>query len=376
MSTCTFTYQFDASSAFDLTYPFHQDTLPWTHLPIIAHFQPHPDTTGAFHSTLTKVRDGSDVSVIYRKTESDYIKWNSGPFLSQRYLLQEAGIYPGEPFTQEMGNYVNIYKSAVPANEQLRHGSSYDLSAYLQLSDYDIDNVVDGHVSGTFVSGMGKPVPLSPANDLVVPMEGEEDAPTFPTVPLHFKTAENPVELFPPYPIWIIGGDGPPTRTDGFIAEKWRLQVSRNADLTDPDLVMSGQVGNGFNVNTSSTNNLNGCDKQCVEDSLYKEVTVNFTPQDTGWYYWGVGWLKDIDQVNGETYHDCGVRRFRIEGDTVPPTTTTTEQVPEAQCLANCRRTPTPGAEKTPVSNINVGVRSKLVCYMRVQRSRYRWAVR
>ncbi|MGV9012786.1 MAG: hypothetical protein ACOH13_09355 [Flavobacteriales bacterium] len=357
MAPCTFTYKNDPGATFALVYPFQQDTLPWTHLPIIAHFQPHPDTTGAFHSTLTKVRNDGEVSVIQRKSASQYIKWNSGPYKSQRFLLEQAGIYPGEPFTPEMANYINIYKSDVPPSEELVHGSSYDLSAYLQLADYDLNDVVDGYVSGNFVSGMGKPIPIAPANDAFLAMDGDEETPTYPTVPLQFRTAENPVDLFPPYPIWIIGGDGPPTRTEGFIFEKWRLQVSRSADIAAPVFATNGQVGANYSVNTKSEYAISGCDQQCVADSVYKDVTVNFMPQDTGWYYWRVGWLKDILDTDGPTYHDCSVRRFHIgtATDTVPPAIATTDTVPPAQCLAECRRTPTPGAERIPVSNIHIG---------------------
>ena len=351
---CTFTYTNESSELFELVYPYQQDTLPWTHLPIIVHLDADPMHPSEFHSTLTKERSGGEVAVIHRQSESEFIKWYSGPFPSQLSLLNAANIT--SPFTQEMSLHINIYKSNPTPSDKLLHGSTYDLSAYLRLKDYDATNAsaLDGYVSGQFVSGMGKPIPLNPAPNEIIAMADEEDA-EFPEVPLHFRTAAPPVNLFPPYPIYIIE-NGIATRTEGDIVEKWRLQVSRNPDMSDPVFSDYGQVGGNFSVNTSSEFTQNGCNKDCVIDSVYKEVSIDFQPTDNEWYYWQVAWLNEIDQLQGEAYHESAVRRFRIEGEEAEePEATSEEPVREAECLAECRRPPTPTNEKIAVSDIVVG---------------------
>ncbi|MBK9421894.1 MAG: hypothetical protein IPN44_12710 [Flavobacteriales bacterium] len=352
---CTFTYSSMGSIAsarpFQLVYPHQQDTLPWSNLPVIAHFELHPVETGSFHSMLTRVRDGSETSVNYRQTATEYIQWNSGPYLSQKALLPQT---ERDGFTQDMSQHINVYKNDPTLTDEFKHGSRYDLSAELEVATYNRNEPVDGDVFGQFVSGMGKPVPLSPFQnaEFILP---EGDAPEYPEVPLTFRTAEPPEALFPPYPIYIIQ-NGELSKTFGSMHEKWRLQVSRNEDMSDPVFTSNGSVGNGFNVNTGSIDKTGVCqDRPCVINAVYKEVTVDYTPNDTGWYYWRIGWLQDTTNVTGPTYHDCTVRRFQIKAnspDTVPEVT---ETVREPECLAESRRAPTPAAEKIPVSTTAVG---------------------
>lgn len=356
---CTFTWSFDVEpwignttdGNFELVYPALQDTLPWSLMPVIVRFDPHqaPDTTKEFGSTLVMTQNGSPHSTTYRNGVDDPILWNSGPFLSQRHLLN-AALHPDPVFTEEEAHQINVYKNDVPPNLRFSHGSRYRSDATVTIAKKEGRQPISGNVGTEFVSGMGRPRSLHPANNSELPaiVAGDPEP-----VELRFRTADPPQALLPPFPIYIIQS-GQVSQTQGTIDERWILQVARDEAFTQVVHTADGRLGEGLQLNDPD------CGSGCLEQALYKELNVPFTPTANGTYYWRVAWLLDPETLQGDHYHSGPIWRFTIgegdgeegggDGDPVPE-----EEIPSADCLAESRRSPTPAAQRVAVTSIAVG---------------------
>lgn len=346
---CVFKWSILSGSNFNLAYPHNMDTIPWDLVPVMVQFEPHqdPQETGRFHSTLTLFKDGVQHSITERKPGDEDILWNSGPYLSQRYLLYQA-IDPDPFFNEEQAHHINVYRNDALGEGRFKRGSTYSAVAQVRIDTYAQTDPIEGEVQGSFVVGMGRPRPLAPANNAELPRNSEEGASGYTPVALRFRTSETPFEVRPPFPIWIIPETGQPTQTQATVHERWVLQVARDAAFTDVVHTADAVLGTGLQLNGPS------CDNGCVEAALYKEETVNFTPNADGTYFWRVRWMKDPNSTTGPTYHDGPVWRFTI-GDGGTTTPGEEEQIPPAQCLAESRRAPTPAGQRSPVTTIQVG---------------------
>lgn len=355
---CTFTYQAHDGAGFAMVYPFPGDTLPWSMLPVIARFDPHPlpAETGRFNSKLRIAQDGEAWTEVYRNPGDEDILWNSGPFLSQQYLLNQAGITMQPPFDAEMARHINLYERSPFTGTDFFPGHAYTFDADLRINTYDETDVRYGDVATNMVSGMGAPQLLSPEHNAVIEdAESEETVSGFADVPLRFFTSAPPTHLLPPYPIYIISGSGVPEQTSGRARHTWRMEVSRNPDLGANDLMVTGEIGR-----TLELVGLGQQDEQRLRDSLYKEITVNFNPPDTGWYYWRVSWMGLVPGGTSTLYPyiDGGIHRFHVGAlnGSGNVTETSDEQPPRpAECLAECRREPTPMDQRVPVMSTQVG---------------------
>lgn len=355
---CTFTYQAHDGAGFEMVYPFPGDTLPWSMLPVIARFDPHPlpALTGRFNSKLRIAQDGEPWTEVYRNPGDEDILWNSGPFLSQQYLLNQAGITMQPPFDMEMAHHINIYERSPFTGTDFYPGHAYAFDADLRINTYDETDVRYGDVATNMVSGMGTPQLISPEHNAVIAdAESDETVSGFADVPLRFFTSDPPTHLLPPYPIYIISGNGVPEQTTGRARHTWRVEVSRSPDLGTHDLNVTGEIGR-----TLELVGLGQQDEQRLRDSLYKEVTVNFNPPDTGWYYWRVSWMGLVPGGTNTLYPyiDNGIHRFHV--GTLNGATAGEENLDEvpprpAECLAECRREPTPIAQRVPVMTTAVG---------------------
>lgn len=341
------------SGGFQLTYPVLQDTLPWDLMPVIVRFGPHaaPDTTKEFSSTLDLNQNGSFHSTTRRKGDGEPILWNSGPYLSQRYLLYQA-VEPDPPFTPEQANHINVYSNDVQPSDRFVHGDRYQANVHATIAKKNGHGPIEADVSTQFVSGMGRPRPIAPANATNLPAV---QASGTPPITLRFRTADAPQAILPQYPIWIIE-NGQVTQTQGTVDERWVLRIARDEAFTDVVHTADGRVGEGLRLNDPA------CAAGCLESALYKEESTSFTPTANGTYYWQVAWLTSTDDLTSSTYHQGPVWRFTLgetDDDGGGGTTTTTgeteEIIPSAECLADCRRTPTPPAQCVSVSNILAG---------------------
>ncbi|MBK8225576.1 MAG: hypothetical protein IPK70_00195 [Flavobacteriales bacterium] len=346
MRPCTFTYQEHGDTEFGLSFPVQQDTLPWDLIPIMARFEPHAPpnddlTTGKFWSRLDVYKDGAFLNRTFRHTQTNEIDWGRGYYHSQMELL-------GNPsdFTEEQARHINIYTNSPDAEGRFKRGSSYALSADLRTKNRAGLDVRYGDAEGIFVSGMGRPRPLTPANNALLPKNGGDTTITgFAPVMLRFQTADEPMALRPPFPIRILYGSNAPTQTHGQAHERWRLEVSRSATMTSPILVRSKVLGPVQLIDDA-------CSDACVKDQFYRLDSVEFAPADTGTYYWRVAWLQDPGSEAGATYHDGPVRMFRVAADTTAPPAE--EEVRPRECVSICRAAPTPMAQRVPVTSAAV----------------------
>lgn len=351
---CTFEWQIGQTSTFEFAYPAMLDTIPWDLVPVMVHFEPHNGglQTGRFHSTLTLHKDGVQHSITERKPGDEDILWNSGPYASQRYLLNEA-FEPDPPFTQEQAHYINMYRNDALGDGLFKRGSTYTALAQVRINTYNEATPIEGQIDGAFVSGMGRPRPIEPVNNSTLPRNTEEGESGYTQVSLRFKTSEAPEALMPPFPIWMIPETGPPTQTLANISERWYLQVARDVAFTDIVHTANDLLGTGLQLNSTT------CNASCVESALYKEETVAFTPNADGIYFWRVRWMKDPTSTNGETYHDGPTWKFTIgdveEEEEGGGGTAEEEEIPPAQCLAESRRSPTPAAQRVSVNTTQVG---------------------
>ncbi len=348
MRPCTFTYAEHADSEFSLTYPAQHDTLPWDLLPIMARFEPHAGpydmpTTGRFYSRLVTTENSATLNTIHRQGENDDIRWEQGYFRAQYELL-------GRPadFTEEQARHINIYTNTPAIQDRFKRGRRYVLEGDIRTKDTDNSDVRYGDVSGLFVSGMGKPRPLTPEHNATLPKNGGDTTTTgFSPVVLRFQTAETPFALRPPFPIRILYGSNAPTTTQGTAHERWLLEVSRSPTMSNPILSSSVELGPTLLVDPA-------CDEECMRSTFYYVDSVHFTPSDTGTFYWRVAWMLDPTSAMGETYHDGPVRQFRITAnDTVPPPAEQEEERPR-ECVSICRAEPTPIAQRIPVMDVGV----------------------
>lgn len=352
---CIFTYQAHDGADFELVYPFPGDTLPWSMLPVIVRFEPHPlpAQTGRFNSKLRLSDNGQQWPLVERNPGDEDIRWNSGPYLSQRYLLQQAGITTNPPFDEDMARHINIYERAPGQGNDFIPGHSYTIDADVRINTYEETDVRYGDVSGHFVSGMGRPQLLDPPNGTVFEeAESTTTASGYARVPLRFLTSEPPVHLLPPYPIYIISGSGVPEQTNGTARQHWRLRVWDESEEQVLKLDRTGTVGANLQLI-----GLGQLDEQRLRDSLYKQITVEFEPPDTGWYQWEVSW-GNTPYGDNVLYPYIRSERYRFHIGALNASGSTqasTEPVRPAECLAECRRPPTPVEERVPVMSTAVG---------------------
>ena len=328
---CTFNYLEPGSSGnpFTLVFPMDGDTLPWDFMPIYHRYDPYSLNYISYSDDFIIRKNGVQEDVYSRHNN-----WPYGPELSQEQALTLS-------ITQEQAQHINLYKpisGVSPAAISFTDGNEYSWEAEIDIENSAGPNL-SGNLSGIFVSGMGRPRPLFPENrDSVVKNE---------VLGLRFMTSNPPQRLVPPMSIMQTTSEPGAHFFDGGLSERWILEVSRSQTFSSLVTSTTKKLGAGLNY-------LNGtCQEQCLLDSLYKEVTFNYTPTDTGWYYWRVRWLSNPNELTGASYLDGPTWKFlvkdsiRIPEDTIPPT--------PAECVNTCLGPIIPASEKVPVSTAVVG---------------------
>ena len=328
---CTFNYLEPGSSGnpFTLVFPMDGDTLPWDFMPIYHRYDPYSLNYISYDKDFVIRKNGiqADVYEVHNN-------WPNGPELSQEQALTIS-------ITQEQAQHINLYKplsGVSPAAIAFIDGNEYSWDAEIEVENTAGPNLT-GSLNGTFVSGMGRPRPLFPANQDSVVKDEE--------LGLRFMTSAPPQRLVPPMAIMQTTSEPGAHFFDGGLSERWILEVSRSQTFSSLVTSTTKKLGAGLNY-------LNGtCQEQCLLDSLYKEVTFNYTPTDTGWYFWRVRWLSNPNALTGASYLDGPTWKFlvkdsiRIPEDTIPPT--------PAECVNTCLGPDIPASEKVPVSTAVVG---------------------
>jgi TANFOR domain-containing protein len=265
---CTFTYVEPGSSGspFTLVYPLSGDTIPWSHTPIIHRFDPYSNEYIFYEHDFYLRRNGNQIDAYFPENE-----WRNGPQQAQSRFRPDI--------TQEQSQHLSLYKAIDLGAIPFISGSVYDWDADIQLTRSP-STLITGSLEGEFVSGMGRPRPIAPLNNDSV----MKNLP----VTLRFLTSAPPSRFLPPYNIIQADNAHPtPAEFDGGIDERWLLEVSRSADFDSIVTSRSRRIGQGLSYHTTL------CREECLVDSLYRDETFQFTPSDTGYYYWRVRWMLD-----------------------------------------------------------------------------------
>lgn len=319
---CVFNYLEPGTSGnpFTIVYPLDGDTLPWSFMPIIHRFDPYSSDYTDYDKSFRIRRNG-----VLADQCTDHNDWPDGPQVSQNRFL--SGI------TQEQSQHINLYKpySSTPRPIEFTNGDAFDWDANITVTNSAGDDLI-GSLSGRFVNGMGRPRPVAPLNEDSVLV----DEP----VTLRFTTSAPPQRLVPPYSIIQTGNPREVVNFfEGGIDERWVLEVSRRPTFDSLVTSSSQRIGQGLGYLSGS------CTEQCLLDSLYKDVSISFTPNDTGWYYWRVRWLRDPSSATGSSYVDGPTWRFIVKdslgySDPVPPT--------PGVCVNTCAGPTITAAEQVP----------------------------
>ncbi|MCX8056352.1 MAG: hypothetical protein N3F03_01925 [Ignavibacteria bacterium] len=313
-----------------ISYPENNDTIPWKYFPIIFRFDPYSDSYTKCEYTFQLSENGRTLYTKNR-TGGNALDWPNGPRRSQQSAL--GGISISEEQAQHIS--LNRRLNESPSPPQFRSGSNYYWSADIEIKSRN-RTAISGILDGYFSVGMGTPILNQPAlNDTVAPG----------TVIFQFKTSNPPRRLVPPFPILQSGG-GAAHFFNGFIAERWVLELSRNRDMNGSIRVASGLIGEGIDLNNAIQNPSNAI------NSIYRDISITHSILDTGWYYWRVKWLRNPNDTLSEAYRTSeifkfyvGYRRTPIQRDTTVP----------ASCIASCEAPPIPEDQKVPVTTATVG---------------------
>jgi TANFOR domain-containing protein len=324
---CTFNYMEPGSSGnpFTLVFPLDGDTLPWVHMPIMHRFDPYSDDYVHYSHQFELRRNGTEVDTY----DADN-NWPNGPQQTQSTFL--SGI------TQEQSQHLNLYKPLSGSPIPFNSGEAFDWEADIQLNRTP-DVLITGSLSGSFVTGMGRPRPIAPMNGDSVQTDTE--------VTLRFATAAPPSRLVPPFALMQTSGANHVVNFfNSGIDERWLLEISRSTDFATVIASKSKRIGQGLAYNSGS------CVEQCLLDSLYRDELFTYTPADTGVYYWRVRWMMDPTSESGPSYHDGPTWRFIVKdslggGDPEPPT--------PGVCVNTCEGPTIFPSERVPVTTAAVG---------------------
>ena len=301
-------------------YPAEQDTLPFTGVQLIVDTQPHDEDIIKLEFLVNmKVTDQSEY-IYERGPESN--NWSGG-----------IGTYMANKHPDGKGNHMySFWLNIMKENEDLVKGQSYQWHAELTTTKSEGDTHPTQTIDGTFVTGMTTPILQYPEHDSEVALE---------EITLKFKTGNAPKNLLPEYSPWRIKNSQKTQGGQQGIKEKYVVQLSTDPNFSnDVTVVKSDVLEIVFAIGETN-------DEQFV-DQIYKDLTVPYTPQTAGDYYWRVGYLKTDkfdtatdDLVEDDFYRLSRKGKFTVSAVVVPEA--------ESTCEDNCTYT-IPPAESTPAS--------------------------
>jgi hypothetical protein len=294
-------------------FPLDGDTLPYSFVPCIGHFEPYCDEYRRFDFDFS-ISDASGAS----HARSDRNNWPEGP-------LEYLGGLIGEEDADEYRAARGVFNLKVEQEGDLgtlERGENYTWSAQTEMTIEGGDTYSDDIDPQTFVFGMPKPQLNEPPNGATVP-PGD--------ITFNWLKGNIPDELLPDFIAYLraeredIEGRG----TIGNIRERGVFQLSTEPEFEEDDIIRHDVYDiaiNDFTSEADLTNPVYGI--EIHDDSLTAPGT----------YYWRVVYLRDPERVvpeNGfigeeDYYHPSEVYQLRIgeeeeEGDTI-----------NTECVAEC----------------------------------------
>lgn len=327
----TFSKVGNTSGNLTIEYPANNDTIPWNYFPVIFKFDPYSNDYFRCSVLFELFENGTSLYIRDRTGENE-IRWPDGPELSQEDVL-------GMDITQEESQYLPINKrlNDTPTPSFFNHGKNYNWTANIEIRTRTRTEI-SGSLNGNFSVGMGKPILMLPENN---------DTISAGSVNLLFKTSDPPSHLIPPFAI-VQSGDHSANFFNGFINERWVLEISRDSLLNDAANIADSLIGEDVDLDYTINNTSE------VINQLYKEISTPYNATDTGWYYWRVKWLENPDNISSIAYRESDIFRFYIETSDSTSGGGDTTRTP-GSCIADCEAQTIPLSERVAVTTASVG---------------------
>ena len=271
------------TSSLNLTavYPSNNDTLPWNPPFLIAKFYPYSDDIRKIRFTLRFKEEGSTTE----QTLVRQLNFPSGPMTSQGLSDQEKASL----LFVNVDNTNNI----ISWMKNLEEGKKYfwSVDAEFVKSSGEVLNASTGQSS--FVYGLKKPELKTPANDSAI------------TAGRNFN-----IVLQVPQPTQLDFNLLDVLQQSGFHAygSSTNAKAKFKVELSKQSAFDSIYISNIFQIPYSGSYNTGS---NC--DSLFLQISKQFSISDTGVFYWRVKYLTSTD----EAYYTSETRTLRITPVTV-----------------------------------------------------------
>lgn len=312
---CTFVFGTPAPSAggfnIEPSYPLDGDVIPFSYFPIIVKYSPYSDQYTRF-SYLFNISGTNG----YNDFKNDHLNWPNGPLRAQRNATGFAEL------TQEQSQYIALNKNQTETSVSFERGTTYTWRA-------DIEMIRNGATlpvnipPTTFQVGMSPSILNLPANADTVP-PGD--------IKFVWHTSAEPRKIIPDFLIVQARGSGT-TFFNGFVDERWVLEVSKDDAFTNIVGTIGGRIGYTAELNA---------DPQVIKNELYKDLDHEFNITEEGKYYWRVKWMKSPDNISDNgAYATSPVWTFVISSgaSSTPVASRDTEEDPGA-CISSCLAEP------------------------------------
>lgn len=317
---CTFVYNashFDGGSIQVFPrFPLDRDVIPFNFFPITVQWAPYDNEFDHYHSEfeLFSIEDGHEDSYTADN------RWPWGPMETQRRIL--CG---DREVNQIQAQTMPAYKNQGRNPIEFERGKRYYWTADINLrknGDRFYATLPQQH----FEIGMKEP-------NLISPLYGEEINAA--DLQLTFDTGDPADKLIPDH-IDIrqrSGKDCDQEDTfDGYVHERWIVEVSKSTNFDSLVWTTQDIIG-GFSSNLFISSMPK--DSAQIADSIYRQISLDWVPQDTGTYYWRVKWAKYPEKRDTLSYRRSEVGMFVIrEGQNSP---VAQQPLPEdTTCRSDC----------------------------------------
>ncbi len=316
-----------ATGGFDALaiYPADGDIIPFTFFPFVIKYQPYDNSYRNFHSEFKLMTpSGTD------DTHTRDLGWSGGPLRAQENATHLS-------LTQDDAQHIAVYKNQTETSRTFDKTKPYTWFADIELQR-NSQTLRSSTPRTDFRVGMGASILNLPANaDTVAPGD----------ILFRWHTGPEPRQLFPePRHIVQASGGSDPTFFNGWVNERWVVEVSKTEDFAVVIKTMSG--------NLSQTVDLNS-DEQVVKDALYKDLDETFNITEVGKYYWRVRWMLNPEVISDLTsYVSSPIWSFVISNDAPAETVAhNDEETPPGACVSACLAEPI--TNRTAAGGLTVG---------------------
>jgi len=294
-------------------FPLDGDTLPYSFVPCIGHFEPYCDEYRRFYFDFS-ISKASGPS----HTRSGDNNWPEGP---RNYL--QSHIPEATEYRAARGVFNLQTEQEARKLGTLERGENYTWSAQTEMTIEGGDTYIDDIDPQTFVFGMPKPQLNEPPNGATVP-PGD--------ITFNWLKGNIPDELLPDFIAYLraSGRDIEGRGTIGNIRERGVFQLSTEPEFGEDDIISRDVYDIADDDFTSEAD---------LTNPVYGIEIHDDTLSTRGTYYWRVVYLRDPKGVVPESgfvgeadyYHPSEVYRFTIGEEDEDE-----EETLNSECVAEC----------------------------------------